>query len=1267
MPLRSRLSILVSVAVPVLVHAQFGSPGHLAHQQIASGGSYIEWQCLTHCDLDDDGLMDILTLGDFSTLGGVAWLKNNGDGTYGNPNPIGPGFKNVAAMDVNGDGRVDVITCIAGTWPTPGRLGYYLNQGFGLFSPAITIFDQINSVSTSNECVLRTGDIDNDGDDDLLVAFYGASGGDRRLWWYRNNGPAGLSASININGTELLSNLTSIEIADMDGDGDNDILYSRSGVMSERVAYLRNSGTATFQSMLTVTSVMLEPISTALGVINGEPGMMVAVGMATNTSVRIYRLNSQGTLIDSSSVSLSLVPHALCFADVNGDGYADLVVSNRAASETFMYYSSGTNGLSFLSTPDRLPFGSASALAEIQGPTTNLIRLCANAIVKDTFGTNWNTDLLVDVVGATGWPGTDQLIAIDLNGDSLLDIMTVIGKTAIWYENLGGLQFRRAAIIDGLDFPPMRLIAHVDLNGDSEKDIVAYATGSNQSNPDVVTMQRTGTNFSPPQTLMPANSGRNVVVADFDEDGDTDLVILATNGFYLRLNNGGGTFSSAYTQYSNLRNIHAIDWDSDGLSDLLAATTSGTFMWFRNLGAGNFSSPFSIAASAYSTSLSDREFVDVDGDGLVDYLICGGISQPAFWRRNLGLSSFGAPIELPVGTNTGAFTQSRTKPFADMNGDGLLDLCRHHVNLEYFAATAPGVFSSTSTVVSGTGNFFWAFDFDNDGDMDVVTRSIQSAPNNEPFSILRLIEGFASNCAIAGVVYVDLDGDGIQDLNEPGSPGLNVILDPVQFQTTTSSTGEFMAYANSGSYTLQASGSWSPQLWTLTQGASGYAFEVANQEEVSGFAFGLTPTSFASSISATISTGTGACGTDIPLWVSLHNEGTQIEQGLVSLQLDSRYEFVGASFSPISVNDNLVVWSFDSLSYFETQVFSLTVTSPLPQFVGDTIFHAATIESIGANNEIIAQFNTESEYVLACSYDPNDKQSEPLGYGFAGAVELPIESFDYTIRFQNTGTGPAYRVELRDDLSDYFNTASFQVVGYSHYPNSIEINEAGRLRIVFDPILLSDSASDPIASQGFIRFRLHLLPGLEHLTVVQNRAEIYFDLNPPISTNTTTNALVDCGLWTPTAALVQEFAIIATEGDHYQWYLNGELLPGSSEQVHLLDALGSYAAAVTSEYGCVAMTEPIQVIALSAPGIRSSHMTIMPNPSTGDAILRLTQPIHAAFRVEVRDVHGRLLRTMLCEASTTLQLSRGSLDSGLYFVQLVHGGQVFSCVRWLVH
>lgn len=141
------------------------------------------------------------------------------------------------------------------------------------------------------------------------------------------------------------------------------------------------------------------------------------------------------------------------------------------------------------------------------------------------------------------------------------------------------------------------------------------------------------------------------------------------------------------------------------------------------------------------------------------------------------------------------------------------------------------------------------------------------------------------------------------------------------------------------------------------------------------------------------------------------------------------------------------------------------------------------------------------------SFDPNDKQGFPTGYGNQHFIKANTD-LEYLIRFQNTGTDTAFIVVVVDALAAHLDPASVRVQVASH-PMEFALLEGGILRFTFDNILLPDSNVNQLASNGFVKFRVSQKPGLADGTVIENQAAIFFDGNDPIITNTTVHTIGD--------------------------------------------------------------------------------------------------------------------------------------------------------------
>ena len=143
------------------------------------------------------------------------------------------------------------------------------------------------------------------------------------------------------------------------------------------------------------------------------------------------------------------------------------------------------------------------------------------------------------------------------------------------------------------------------------------------------------------------------------------------------------------------------------------------------------------------------------------------------------------------------------------------------------------------------------------------------------------------------------------------------------------------------------------------------------------------------------------------------------------------------------------------------------------------------------------------------SYDPNDKQVVPTGTTAQHYTPTGVP-LRYQVRFQNTGTDDAYRVVVTDTLAAGLDPRTLRVGAASH-PYRLAVTGHGRpvLAFTFDNINLPPAASNATGSNGFVQFSVQPLATLPAQAAIENNADIFFDYNPPVRTNTTVNRIYD--------------------------------------------------------------------------------------------------------------------------------------------------------------
>jgi uncharacterized repeat protein (TIGR01451 family) len=234
--------------------------------------------------------------------------------------------------------------------------------------------------------------------------------------------------------------------------------------------------------------------------------------------------------------------------------------------------------------------------------------------------------------------------------------------------------------------------------------------------------------------------------------------------------------------------------------------------------------------------------------------------------------------------------------------------------------------------------------------------------------------------------------------------------------------------------------------------------------------------------------------------VSVSNEGTVPLSGKLSLKIDPFFHFASATPPPNEVIGDSLVWDIadlvifgDSTVYFQGKVDSSALLGSCLAL--RSTFHSTVVDAAPGDNHFAS-----CEQVRG-AFDPNEKSVEPA-LGLTHADIVAGKELTYTVRFQNTGTWPAERVRITDQLDTALNWQSFRLLDASHPITSMRLMPSGLLELVFDQINLPDSTNNEPSSHGFVRFAIQRKKTYAPSYTIQNKALIFFDFNEPVKTNT---------------------------------------------------------------------------------------------------------------------------------------------------------------------
>lgn len=250
-------------------------------------------------------------------------------------------------------------------------------------------------------------------------------------------------------------------------------------------------------------------------------------------------------------------------------------------------------------------------------------------------------------------------------------------------------------------------------------------------------------------------------------------------------------------------------------------------------------------------------------------------------------------------------------------------------------------------------------------------------------------------------------------------------------------------------------------------------------------------------------------------------------------------------------------FSFISDTLYSLEHFPAIVHIPSPglEYLDMLFPITVTITAYDTSGQVVTTSTYNYEPWVACAYDPNDLTAYSGGHYDQNFV-LADERILFRVRFQNTGNLPAEDVLIKDVLNpevwdlDSFEPVSVHIsnIEAEYFDTDIDL-ETGEVNFYLHDIYLPDSSVSQEASQGYVLFYVNTRADLSHGTVLHNTAEIYFDLNPPIITNTTLHTIYDCStIQGPVGEMVlcsgSSLALSASQPyiDSYTWSINGSEL-----------------------------------------------------------------------------------------------------------------------------
>ena len=570
----------------------------------------------------------------------------------------------------------------------------------------------------------------------------------------------------------IAAEITSIAVADMDGDGVNEIVFS--DIMRQTWGWAFQNATSPGGDPEYSHDLVLSlapagslpdpesPRQVIVAPLDADPLPDVVATYSAADNVRLFLnpgsgCNSSSCTIDDTGSVLQINnvfgPSAIGVGDVDGDGHLDIVVGQVNAFNDAILYLPGSSTGSFPDVVSLAHMGFARGIR----------------------------------VGDINGDGAPDVLIGDLQRD---DAVVISGAS----NSLGATYQPSTPLVSTLDTPRKIVVADVSSDGspdiifvDNQNDFVAWIPRG-ISNPTLTFVSRQ------------ANGVEDMVVADGNGDGALDVYVAARVTdevkYYVNLRGDGTLWSrgNIIRSFTLPYALEVVDIDVDQWPDVVYATCdqdAGHFAieWMRNRGDGSYSdfphqTPTGVIVAPGTPQVTecveDMEIADVDGLGGWDIVAVVGNADLLLVIVADTSGPPGTYLAPVVVDNGVVLDDPRSLDLGDVDGDSLLDVVVSNgagdaVNVWINTGASPNVFSGTGTeLVSPTlvnsPRQTVIVDFDRDGQNDVLIgttvsdeilffRSTPGSPGSwdTPIQLASSVNAFT-------LAVMDWDGDGDLDV-----------------------------------------------------------------------------------------------------------------------------------------------------------------------------------------------------------------------------------------------------------------------------------------------------------------------------------------------------------------------------------------------------------------------------------------------------------------------------------------------------------------------
>ncbi len=325
-----------------------------------------------------------------------------------------------------------------------------------------------------------------------------------------------------------------LDAGDLDGDGDVDLVAARYG--SDDVVAYENLGGRTFAPPVVVDDRVYGANSVAVGDVDGDGDLDVAYTSGRNDLVHVARHDGRFGFrrvariegFDPAQGLLFGYPQGLAVEDLDGDGDRDVVFGAESTGEILWWENRGGGrfGLAARTVASSAPAVWSIDVADLDGDGHPDVLGAIQGRNRVEVYRNRGGGRFAPGVSLGGGINPTCVRAADLDGDGDQDALGAFEVThgVEVADNQGGAFSQMSAVV-AADGP--QWVEAADLDGDGDQDLVV---STQQFDDQVLWFERLSAGYAAAVPIAAADDPWELAIADFDGDGDPDVAVNAYGG-----------------------------------------------------------------------------------------------------------------------------------------------------------------------------------------------------------------------------------------------------------------------------------------------------------------------------------------------------------------------------------------------------------------------------------------------------------------------------------------------------------------------------------------------------------------------------------------------------------------------------------------------------------------------------------------------------------------------------------------------------------------